>query len=344
MNTKEYILNQFQTYPQLELDDLMKFLYQSSFGCEHLVSNLDTVKKQIQQELNTQADACNSIEYIDGDYIRLHLNYGLSANTLSTLFVLSCQQEKNGIKLLEDKLQILIDMISSEELPFSLKKAKLTLLKWKEEGYPAIHHSNTFNQLYHPSYRLIHKKYVPFLKLFKDIDNKHPSIISIDGRCASGKTTLGILLKQVYDCNVFRMDDFFLQPHQRTKKRLESPGENVDHERFEQEVLIPLSKHEDVKLRKFNCSTLSIQSPNLIPYKSFNVIEGSYSMHSDLQKYYSYSVFLTVDKHEQIERLRKRNPDMVNSFIQRWIPLEELYFNTFSIQDICDIKIDTSKA
>ena len=35
MNTKSYILNQFQTYPQLELQDLMKFLYQSSFGCEH---------------------------------------------------------------------------------------------------------------------------------------------------------------------------------------------------------------------------------------------------------------------------------------------------------------------
>lgn len=140
------------------------------------------------------------------------------------------------------------------------------------------------------------------------------------------------------------MDDFFLQPHQRTKERLESPGENVDHERFEQEVLIPLSKHEDVKLRKFNCSTLSIQSAHLIPYKSFNVIEGSYSMHSDLQKYYSYSVFLTVDKQEQLSRLEKRNPNMLNNFIQRWIPLEELYFKTFSIQDICDIIIDTSKA
>ena len=67
-------------------------------------------------------------------------------------------------------------------------------------------------------------------------------------------------------------------------------------------------------------------------------------MHSDLQRYYSYSVFLTVDKQEQLSRLEKRNPNMLNNFIQRWIPLEELYFKTFSIQDICDIKIDTSKA
>ena len=29
-----------------------------------------------------------------------------------------------------------------------------------------------------------------------------PSIIGIDGRCASGKTTLAALLKRNFDCNV----------------------------------------------------------------------------------------------------------------------------------------------
>ena len=344
MNTKEYIIDQFKKYPHLEFEDLMKFLYQSSFGCEHLVSDYSIVKKRIQQEFDTQMDSCNSIEYLDGDYVRLHLNYGLSVNTLSTLFILSSQQEKNGIEQLENKLQTLLDLIQDNTLPFSLELSKDILLKWKKEGYPAIHHSNTFNQLYHPSYRLIHKRYVPYLPLFKCIDNNHPSMISMDGRCASGKTTLSNLLKQIYDCNVFKMDDFFLQPHQRTKERLESPGENVDHERFEEEILIPLSKQKDVSLRKFNCSTMSIEPSILIPYKPLNIIEGSYSMHSSLQKYYDSSVFLTINKEEQLSRLKKRNPSMLNNFIQRWIPLEEMYFNTFSIQDKCDMKIDTSKA
>lgn len=344
MNTKEYIIDQFKKYPHLEFEDLMKFLYQSSFGCEHLVSDYSIVKKRIQQEFDTQMDSCNSIEYLDGDYVRLHLNYGLSVNTLSTLFILSSQQEKNGIEQLENKLQTLLDLIQDNTLPFSLELSKDILLKWKKEGYPAIHHSNTFNQLYHPSYRLIHKRYVPYLPLFKCIDNNHPSMISMDGRCASGKTTLAKLLQQVYDCNVFKMDDFFLQPYQRTKERLESPGENVDHERFEEEILIPLSKQKDVSLRKFNCSTMSIEPSILIPYKPLNIIEGSYSMHSSLQKYYDSSVFLTINKEEQLSRLKKRNPSMLNNFIQRWIPLEEMYFNTFSIQDKCDMKIDTSKA
>ena len=40
-----------------------------------------------------------------------------------------------------------------------------------------------------------------------------PLIVAIDGRCGSGKTTLGEYLEQVFNCNLFRMDDFFLLDH-----------------------------------------------------------------------------------------------------------------------------------
>ena len=59
-----------------------------------------------------------------------------------------------------------------------------------------------------------------------------PVLIAIDGRCASGKTTLAALLQQAIGCNVVHMDHFFLQPHQRSSQRYAQPGENIDHERF----------------------------------------------------------------------------------------------------------------
>ena len=132
MNTKEYILNQFKIYPKLELQDLMKFLYQSCFGCEHLVSDFSTVKSNIEHELQDNKDSFNSIEELDGDYVRIHLNYGLNVNTLSTLFIRSCQQEENGIKQLEDKIQILLELIFDNTLPFSFEESKDLLLKWKD--------------------------------------------------------------------------------------------------------------------------------------------------------------------------------------------------------------------
>ena len=65
-------------------------------------------------------------------------------------------------------------------------------------------------------------------------------IVAIDGKCASGKTTLAAELAEIYDCNVFHMDDFFLRPEQRTQQRFAESGGNVDYERFREEVLFPL--------------------------------------------------------------------------------------------------------
>ena len=52
--------------------------------------------------------------------------------------------------------------------------------------------------------------------VIKQIDDlltqKDAVIVSIDGKCTSGKTTLASKLAELYDCNVFHMDDFFLRP------------------------------------------------------------------------------------------------------------------------------------
>ena len=65
-------------------------------------------------------------------------------------------------------------------------------------------------------------------------------MVAIDGKCTSGKTTLASKLAEIYDCNVFHMDDFFLRPEQRTSERFAEIGGNVDYERFQEEVLFPL--------------------------------------------------------------------------------------------------------
>ena len=62
-------------------------------------------------------------------------------------------------------------------------------------------------------------------------------IIAIDGRCASGKSTLTEDVKRVMDINVVRMDDFFLPLSLRTPERFALPGGNVHYERFIDEVI-----------------------------------------------------------------------------------------------------------
>ena len=53
---------------------------------------------------------------------------------------------------------------------------------------------------------------------------------------------------------------------------------------------------------------------------------------------------MTVPYDTQIERIRKRNGEkMLNMFIDKWIPLEEVYFKAFKVEEEADIVFDTSK-
>ena len=69
-------------------------------------------------------------------------------------------------------------------------------------------------------------------------------LVAIDGRCASGKSTLAEELKKDLGCAVFHMDDFFLPFERKTAQRLAQPGGNVDWERFREEVIRFMKAHE----------------------------------------------------------------------------------------------------
>lgn len=57
------------------------------------------------------------------------------------------------------------------------------------------------------------------------------------------------------------------------------------------------------------------------------IIEGSYACHPRLRRSYDLRIFLTVDRQEQLERIRKRNGEEREEMFERiWIPLEERYF------------------
>lgn len=185
-----------------------------------------------------------------------------------------------------------------------------------------------------------------FLPLLSKIDTllEHGRVIfAIDGGSGSGKTTLSNLLAQIYDCNVFHMDDFFLRQEQRTKERLSEVGGNVDWERFLAEVLVPLYKEENIDYVRFDCATFDSLPAKKMEPKKLNVIEGSYSMHPKLAEKYDFGVFLEISPKLQEERIRNRNsPKLAERFFEEWIPKEQKYHEIMKVKERCDlcIKID----
>lgn len=175
----------------------------------------------------------------------------------------------------------------------------------------------------------------------KFLNRKNQSIIAIDGRCASGKTTLAAFLADQISCQVIHMDDFFLRPEQRTRERLEQPGGNVDYERFLAEILQPLSSGGEFSYRPYDCHSGSFREPVVVNKTKCIVIEGSYSCHPVLWKYYDLHIFLDVEQDRQMERIRRRNGDgAADVFASRWIPLEEHYFSVCKIKEKCELQYE----
>ena len=165
-------------------------------------------------------------------------------------------------------------------------------------------------------------------------------VIAIDGNCTAGKTTLASVLEREYDCNVFHMDDFFLRPEQRTPERYAQPGGNVDYERFQEEVLLPLKTGKAFSYRPFSCKTFTLSAPVEVTPRQLNIVEGTYCLHPYFGKAYDWTLFLSVDADLQRERVYQRPQHVQTRFFTDWIPMEKLYFDFYQISEQTDLWVD----
>ena len=347
MTTKDRILSHCARYPLLQPTDLLKFLHQSTFGPGHLVSDAAGGLEYLRRESAGRTESITA-EPLDGDFYRLHLGSSLSCDTLWNCFRLSSRMPRGTAEELEQRLSCACGLAAEGRLPFSEEDLAAALRAWRESGFPPQHHSEEFRAAYAPAYRVIHRSFVWMLPLLQAIDEKmqsgKPIILAIEGSAASGKSTLGHLLQQVYSCNLLHMDDFFLQPHQRTPERFAQAGGNFDRERFLAEVLLPLRKGDPLAYRRYDCHTQTILPPVEIPPAPLTVIEGVYSFHPELQNYCDLAVFLRISPELQRSRICRRNSEEFQSlFFDRWIPMEQQYFSAFSIPESCDLILEVNE-
>ena len=200
--TRVLLQKHYQAYPKLQAEDIFKYIFQSAFGCEHMVSDEDAALAYIRREyaMCDKTEAPRK-EELDGEYSRIHLSYlngGLTEETLTNLFCLSAQKETEGGIALAQKLHVASELVADGILPLDRVDFGAKLHHWQELGCPAVHHSEAFRAAYHPAYRVIANRYAEFLEIFSAIDKllcKGPAIIALEGGSASGKTTLADMLQ-----------------------------------------------------------------------------------------------------------------------------------------------------
>ncbi len=340
--SSQLIKEHFNRYAEMQIYDLFKLIFHTVFGCEHLIADPSAAEQYIMREatLNNSPALTEKL----GEYSRIYLGWlgkGLSAATLAKCFALSARHTEDGNERLESGIALALRLAENGEIPLDSDTLKGEIGRWRSQGFPAIHHSDKYRDLYRPAYRVTDSKYAEILPLLCEIDRrleKGRTVIAIDGKSASGKTTLSQTLGEIYDCTVFRMDDFFLRPEQRTRERFAEPGGNVDRERFEQEVLKPLSEGKSIEYRPFDCSTLMLCKTQTVEPKRLVIVEGSYSMHPDLAGYYDFSVYLDISDEIQQQRIIERNgSEDAEVFFSRWIPFENRYRERLEPDKRCNL-------
>lgn len=349
MDFERYLTEQLHNHPSMQPQDVIKMCYQAAYGAEHLLSDSDCAWSYLKKEYD-EVTASGDVLYeqISDKICRVNLSawksIGLPIEWLFRMFVVSCRMEENAkdqfVKYLQDAEKI----INSGDAGFATAEWVKYLCEYKKIGMPAIHHSEEYREHEHPAYRIVDSRFCRTLVVLEKaktyLQGDKPCIIAIDGRAASGKTTLANYLQIVLDADVIHMDDFFVPPELRSEQRFKKPGENIHHERFAEEVLPFIEKREPFSYRIFDCSRMDYNGVREIGNKMFRIVEGSYSCHPKFGAYADITVFSDVSENKQIERIRKRNgEEMLKMFLERWIPMEEKYFSYYMIGDNACIKV-----
>ena len=327
-----------------QLRDLVKQAYQGAYGAGHAVINKEQAWKYFSWEFEkVPAEKSKLFELISPDYCRINLAAWkaekLPKEWLFNMFCASTEIFPDSEELFQKYLKDITGIFPQ------FKSEMAEFLRQYKGG--AVHHSVEYGKIYRPYYRIVSTRFItvlPVLKAAAGLPENKVKIIAIDGRSASGKTTISKQLTAILDGEVIHMDDFFLPQELRTPARFAEAGGNVHYERFKTEVLPFLRRRSGFSYRRFDCSKMAPGELRQINAAKWRIVEGAYSLHPEFGNYADLKIFFDITPTEQMKRIIKRNgEEKAKIFAARWIPFEEKYINLTKVKARADMILGGGK-
>jgi hypothetical protein len=161
-------------YPQMQLEDVYKLIYQAVLGSEHLVSSAEQFSHYLELEFqHLQPDPHQQLFEplrTDGSLLRLNLrpykSRHLNSSALIHPFLMTAKLASGTRAELEATWQAFSQLCHPGKLAvFDTTGLHQFTQLLEQQGYPALHHSETYRRLYQPAYRLISASLIPQLEL-----------------------------------------------------------------------------------------------------------------------------------------------------------------------------------
>ena len=164
----EVLGDYMRLYPESHLQDVYKSCFQDVYGPGHIIKDSATCAQYIIQEME-QVDVANmrfpDFQYtgVEGNYVRVNLRVIKDGRVPLDLFVRLLMQSADVKKKMPlydwkgqwERLVVLLDTITPRPLNFEADAANLRAML--DRGETMVHHSQYFNQVYSPHYRIIRR-------------------------------------------------------------------------------------------------------------------------------------------------------------------------------------------
>ena len=329
-----YLTEQLQRYPAMQQQDIVKFVFQAMLGAGHLVSSRDAVTKYAAREMALlPADPGETLyEMLSPSWCRLNLRAAKArAFTPSVIAGLMSSSGKT-VPFTRQDVYTFCEKFSAQK--HLIRDPALLNRILDETWLPS--HSAAYREQYRPAYRVIPAEWISRMEVLQRISEQKAArvLVTMDGPCATGKTTLAGKLADIFEAAVVHTDDYVIPHAQKTAERLAVPGGNCDAGRLVREVAAPWKQGKSVLYRKYDFRNDRLLPEEKLPDCRILILEGSYCSLPALRQYADVRIFVTASWETRLNRLRKReSPRSLQMFFDRWIPLEDRYFEAFRLPD-----------
>jgi uridine kinase len=156
------------------------------------------------------------------------------------------------------------------------------------------------------------------------------TLVAIDGAGGSGKTSLaGEVTRQLEDCVVVHVDDFYRPMSDVERRRLDADGgyhRYFDWQRLQAQVLVPLSADRDAHYQAHDWASGDLGAWHEVVAGGLVIVEGVYSARPELAPAYDLTVFVDAPREVCLQRLAARGSSA--EWTPRWRAAEDHYLET----------------
>ena len=322
--------------PETRAQDAVKFLFQGMLGPGHLIPSREAAEARAAREMAALAPDPEEplFEPLSPAWCRMNLGRALAERlTPAAVAAMMTFPVRDAGFSRADVLAVCRRMAESGavELPDE------ALAGITDEGWLPSH-SEEYRKAYRPAYRVVPAFWMecgPALTAAaRAVSMGGRRVVTIDGPCASGKTTLAGRLARVFLAALAHTDDFVVPHAEKTAERLSRPGGNCDEERLLREVLRPWKEGKAVLYRRYDCGADAILPGKRLPDADLLILEGSYANLPGLRDCADARIFLEMPWETRERRLLAREtPESMGRYRARWIPLEDAYFDAYALPD-----------